>query len=669
MLWRCAARLKQTKRPPRRVLPFEANPLVRWSLDVPTWRSIPPHLSELVVGLEGCHSAFNATNAIRTCIFFGTAAPPSFLKLRGWQDIEHMQFRATRNSDYKAFVPTVDEANRDLGLALFGEGSFLRGNFTKLPMVALENFTPRSQSIFRIRFPYSCRLVVGHENLGIRSKFLFPSHKVVNTFHKDMVKKESDGDTPNVLTKKFDSDWSGEDTCAKTVVYIPQYGTISSLNVVTSLGIALFYAYLDRNFPQARTIVSNDDQRNFLSDGKTDLNSVNEANNLSALQLRRTLSTFHSVFEESLPIDADMCVSEKALLHSQGNPTPRVDVRPIHPNYYRRDSAAIKAMHRNYRAALLAYCEGENPRGVKDHRVIEGELGSAGDGSVGHFGLSVLYENDFDQRNFGGVIRNANAFLVDHVFYIGRRKFNVVGSVGSYHYTPPTFLGPMPEAEPVEDFAETLRRHVEAAYGAVAPPRFWFLDCGHGFLYTADFCGYKSSPRDVVDPGSSTERDILYGYDNHPEDDGMMRARTNIGETNQVCASDPSRSSLESLRWYFDRIFERRHVVSLCDREADILKSAGRNIDGDQHVGPPLGRPIVLVVPQEGKLPHIEVLQLCEHIVTLVPFNESGKASMHLDRTKDMTANSVSRGLPIQVASGIALQRLSAVLHPRIQRL
>jgi len=56
------------------------------------------------------------------------------------------------------------------------------------------------------------------------------------------------------------------------------------------------------------------------------------------------------------------------------------------------------------------------------------------------FPYAVLFENWIGDFNLSTGIRNANAFGAKEIFYIGRKRFDKRGAVGSYHYKDITFL-------------------------------------------------------------------------------------------------------------------------------------------------------------------------------------------------------------------------------------
>lgn len=51
------------------------------------------------------------------------------------------------------------------------------------------------------------------------------------------------------------------------------------------------------------------------------------------------------------------------------------------------------------------------------------------------FPFSVLMENFAGDFNIGTVIRNANAFNAKAVYYLGNKKYDRRGTVGTHHYT------------------------------------------------------------------------------------------------------------------------------------------------------------------------------------------------------------------------------------------
>ncbi|KAG5495477.1 hypothetical protein GH5_03138 [Leishmania sp. Ghana 2012 LV757] len=652
---------KQTLHPPKNPIPLAANPLTRWSRRLPKWANLGGALTHVRVGLEGCRSAFNATNSIRTCLYFQTASPPTFLTASSWKAIEHVQIRepsptriAANEVEEEGLLNLKAAVHSDKescaaephpfdGIALFGEEAYFSQHssprcdgvesktaaLSPCPLVALENFVDRAQSVMHTRLPTATarkgggiRLVVGHENRGVRRSLLRAKDDTARVSICDHTRTPSPAGTSGPMSAPV----------ADLVVYVPQYGTISSLNVVTSLGIALFYCYMDAVCPEARKIHSADFAPCSTADG-TRADSGSSSSELD--ELRRRLQEYQAAFTKALPAPASNegdCASVAAdappprphapVADASANTTPRVDRRPLHPVFYRRNSEEIQHQHRAYRQALLRYsgrrqvCESSRPP--------SSEAGASLASSAAYFGLSVLYENEYDQRNFGGLIRCANAFLVDYVFYVGRRKVNVVGAVGSYHYTPPIHLGSLSDTPSVAsstdttcnsttcDWAAGIRARVEEAYESSAPRNWWLLDCGQDFLYES-------------------------ALEAPPEHNG--------------CEFDAAASHPASLH-AFRRLKATGHVRSLCDDAASLREA----MDGG----------LLLLIPQEGRLPCPGLMQLCTGVLMVLPdgVHFRDDAVKATDGPSDCRIG--HRGLPSQVASGIALQRLSAVLHPRL---
>lgn len=56
------------------------------------------------------------------------------------------------------------------------------------------------------------------------------------------------------------------------------------------------------------------------------------------------------------------------------------------------------------------------------------------------FPYAVLFENWIGDFNLSTGIRNANAFNASEIFYIGRKRFDKRGAVGTYNYKDVTFI-------------------------------------------------------------------------------------------------------------------------------------------------------------------------------------------------------------------------------------
>lgn len=211
----------------------------------------------------------------------------------------------------------------------------------------------------------------------------------------------------------------------------------------TCLGIGLFYSYLDAVFPESRTLLTHSSEH---------LVASNLSENPACLE------RYTQPYSLMLPHDA------KSTTEVGEYVTParaRVDQRPIHPMYYLQTEGEIQTLHGRFLDSLY---ERKIQRSPSSCRPLQRSLVS----QRPLFGLSVLYENEFDQRNLGGMLRNANAFLVDHVFYTGRKKLNIMGAVGCQHYSRPIHLGPSPsDAESHEGFL----RHVDSILGSTIHER------------------------------------------------------------------------------------------------------------------------------------------------------------------------------------------------------
>ena len=306
--------------------PVGSNPLCRWSKDLrwpTTLRYAGMHL-----GMEGCGTALNATNCMRTCLYFG-GPPPTFLNASCLGDIASLERHAPGDA---------------AGTETPGVARFAKMCDPTLPTVVLENFVDGARTIEGFEFPPACNVIAGHECNGVSEAWL----------------------------KRADN-----------VVFVPQYGTISSINVVSCSGVALFYYHLSR--------------------------------------LRQLRGATPAPLSHASTADADAFVADFGKPLPKRDDGTRVEPRPIHPVHYHRTHEEIAAAHKDHVRRMLL---GRTDNLFRD-RV---------------FRIGVLYENVVDTRNLGGLIRNANSFLAP-LFYFGRRKINKQGTVGSDHYTELRHLG------------------------------------------------------------------------------------------------------------------------------------------------------------------------------------------------------------------------------------
>lgn len=67
---------------------------------------------------------------------------------------------------------------------------------------------------------------------------------------------------------------------------------------------------------------------------------------------------------------------------------------------------------------------------------------------------AVLMDHLLGDFNLGTVIRNANAFSAREVFYLGKKKVDRRGALGTYKYTPVTYLDSI---DKVKELKKTYR--------------------------------------------------------------------------------------------------------------------------------------------------------------------------------------------------------------------
>jgi tRNA(Leu) C34 or U34 (ribose-2'-O)-methylase TrmL len=379
--------------------PIATNPLCRWSKGL-RWPATIRN-SGLNLGMEGCGTALNATNCIRSCLFFG-AQPPTFLNAQSFADIASLE-RHANDGDETQSAP--------VSTARFGALAD-----PSLPLVVLENFVDGARTIEGFDFPANCNLIAGHENRGVSKHFI---------------------------------------DRADHVVFLPQYGTISSMNVVTSAGMAMFHYHLS----QQRAVA-----------GALPATHVPGAEDVNA---------FLSTFAKSLPMTSD---------------GERLDKRPIHPTLYLKSHEEILRCHDDHRRRVLL-------RGT-----------SAQEQNTPLFRIAVVYENKIDTRNLGGLVRNANSYLCP-VFYVGKRKINKQGSVGSDHYTELVHLAQIDMDDPSE-----TRRVVEERVVRREQMELWELDLHQDDLYEPSADAGTGHAADVTPPTISLDSSMLF--------EEVMAART-----------------------------------------------------------------------------------------------------------------------------------------------
>lgn len=67
------------------------------------------------------------------------------------------------------------------------------------------------------------------------------------------------------------------------------------------------------------------------------------------------------------------------------------------------------------------------------------------------FPYAVAMENWEGDFNFGTLVRNANAFNALEVFYIGKRRWDRRGAVGTHNYVDMTYIPTIEEIKPLKE--------------------------------------------------------------------------------------------------------------------------------------------------------------------------------------------------------------------------
>ena len=87
------------------------------------------------------------------------------------------------------------------------------------------------------------------------------------------------------------------------------------------------------------------------------------------------------------------------------------------------------------------------------------------------FPIAVLMENFAGDFNIGTVIRNANAFNAKEVFYLGRKRYDRRGTVGTHNYTDITHLSSIEKLSELKE-RYTLVGLENSVDGAIAMDKF-----------------------------------------------------------------------------------------------------------------------------------------------------------------------------------------------------
>jgi hypothetical protein len=234
--------------------------------------------------------------------------------------------------------------------------------------------------------------------------------------------------------------------------------------------------------------------------------------------------------------------------------------------------------------------------------------------------LSVLFENHADRRNLGGLVRNANAYLAD-LFYVGRRKINRQGTVGSDHYTGVHYLGPSLDARAADVLADEDARRLTEPH------------------WNTGFTELLRARAAAAGPSGRTVGNVV-GFEPEANAPPCELWLLDCEQTSLFAPEAAAR---------YERWLKARNVPSVhLDDDASVL-AAVRDVRATAARTGSSGR-IVLAVPPEGEPLSDDVMYRCvRRVRVLTP--RSG------------LTNDAHRGLPSQVASAIALQRLFAPLH------
>lgn len=660
-----------------------SNPYARWTVNWHRWRNPSTTAPQILVGCEGCQHAFNFMNTLRTSLFFGLAEAPTFLHAKDTSDIVGFQSRPSdtvcHQDEHKVPVEVTTAPSSSLPTSHWGMEAFetlrqrQRQGYTmtqRMPdgesnvLYAVECFVENAQSIQEVRFTTPCAIVMGHENVGVSAPFLTEARQ------QQQQQRRGKG---------------GEGACG-AIVYIPTYGTVSSINVVTTLGIVLFYCYMDLVAPQSRTI-----RPSLLEHG--DSKSLHHHQHLFDQEDRFPLATqYRRAFSVALPSSSSSAAAVagegscggsgggsdgRVLPRRSSAPAPsqrmegREEPRPIHPLFYHLSDTEITKRHAALKDELFTLAsrqlrlesdDAQQPPSASPHRHPLSQHPSSS-------GISIFYENDCDTRSLGGMLRSMNNFLCDWLFWVGRRKMVSVGAVGGHHHDvfQKHYLGPLPpptSSSTTKGTATTVPQSYSAnqtfadqwaaeVQQRCAGAQWWLVSCGHEPLVRPTANRRVSSNED----GSGEEEDLL-------DEEGVWT--TPLSSIEHVL----------SLPFY-----------SLLDSEAQLRERMGTS-------------GVVLVIPPEGKLPHPAILQNVTAVLTVteveperelykwaaaaaaataastadVPSSTSSSEGLvHPDSKKSRSIHAVPyrpdashRGIPIQVGCGIALQRLLSVRHPTL---
>lgn len=113
------------------------------------------------------------------------------------------------------------------------------------------------------------------------------------------------------------------------------------------------------------------------------------------------------------------------------------------------------------------------------------------------FPYAVLVENLVSDLNFSGIIRASNAFNAKEIYYIGNKKFDPRGAVGTQHYKNVTHLKDFDELVKLKE-KYTLVAVENNIDGAVCMDKFEYTD-NMLFVFGAEGVGISSETLSICD--------------------------------------------------------------------------------------------------------------------------------------------------------------------------
>nr|CCC89432.1 unnamed protein product [Trypanosoma congolense IL3000] len=226
--------------------------------------------------------------------------------------------------------------------------------------------------------------------------------------------------------------------------------------------------------------------------------------------------------------------------------------------------------------------------------------------------LSVMVHNEFGDRNIGAIMRNANVFNCEEMIVLNRRKFNRRGAVGTQHLLTTTCHATLSDA----DCQARLQGYV-----------LWLLHQYYPYLKIHAVPSHDSDATFL----RHDDAHLQWWLKNRVH--CLYKAHPASNDSESHCPQSSRASEDDWARLCEDEIF--------LDDEHSIMKAVK---DTATHGY----RGIMLVIPEEGTSPPIELVKCAQRLVHVV----------HPSRL----AHEVQRGLNGALASAIALERLRTAI-------